>query len=90
MNNVVVPVFLRWLKPIVDDKERMEAALRASTLEWVAVRLVGIVEGEAKPIRMTEDGKGLGFTITAPSVAEFILARATGQEFLRQTPSISN
>ncbi len=90
VNRVVVPVFLRWLRPIIDDKERMESALRASALEWVAVRLVGITEGAVKPVRMTEDGKGLGFTITAPSVAEFLLARATGPEFLRQTPSINN
>ncbi len=90
VNRVVVPLFLRWLRPIIDDKERMESALRASALEWVAVRLVGITEGAAKPVRMTEDGKGLGLTITAPSVAEFLLARATGPEFVRQTPSISN
>ena len=87
---VVIPVFMRWLKHIVDDKERMESALRASTLEWVAVRLVGITDGSAKPIRTTENGKGLSLTITAASVAEFLLDRATGTEFLRQTPSISN
>jgi len=90
VNRVVVPVFLRWLRPIIDDKERMESALRASALEWVAVRLVAITEGPAKPVRMTDDGEGLGFTITASSVAEFLLARATGPELLRQTPSISN
>lgn len=90
VNRVVVPVFLRWLRPIIKDKERMESALRASPLDWVAVRLVGITEGTAKPVRMTEDGKGLGFTITAPSIAEFLLARATGPEFLRQTPSVNN
>ncbi len=90
VNRVVVPVFLRWLQHIIDDKERMESALRASPLEWVAVRLVGITQGDAKPVRVTEDGKGLAFTITAPSVAEFLLARTTGPEFLRQTPSLSN
>lgn len=90
VNRVLVPLFLRWLQPIVDDKERMESALRASPVEWVAVRLVAIVEGPAKPVRSSEDGKGLGFTITAASIAEFLLARATGPEFLRQTPSISN
>ena len=90
VNRVLVPLFFRWLQPIVDDKERMESALRASPVEWIAVRLVGIVEGPAKPIRTSEDGKGLGFTITASSIAEFLLARATGPEFLRQTPSISN
>lgn len=90
VNRVLVPLFLRWLRPIVDDKERMESALRASSVEWVAVRLVGITEGPAKPVRTSEDGKGLSFTITASSIAEFLLARATGPEFLRQTPSISN
>ncbi len=90
LNHVLVPLFFRWLRPIVDDKERMESALRASPVEWIAVRLVGIAEGPAKPVRTTGDGKGLGFTITAASVAEFLLARAEGPEFLRQTPSISN
>jgi uncharacterized protein YbjT (DUF2867 family) len=90
MNRVVLPLFLRWLKHIIDDKERMERALRASPLEWVSVRLVGITEGPAKPVRVTSDGKALRFTITAQSAAEFLLARATGPEFLRQTPSLSN
>ena len=90
VNRVVVPLFLRWLKPIIEDKERMESALRASALDWVAVRLVGITEGPAKPVVVKEDGKGLGFAITASSVADFLLARAQGPEFLRQTPSISN
>lgn len=90
VNRVLVPLFLRWLRPIVDDKERMESALRASSVEWVAVRLVGITEGPAKPVRTSEDGKDLSITITASSIAEFLLARATGPEFLRQTPSISN
>ncbi len=90
VNRVLVPLFFRWLQPIVDDKERMESALRASPVEWIAVRLVAIAEGPAKPVRTTADGKGLGFTITASSIAEFLLARATGPEFLRQTPSISN
>ncbi len=90
VNRVLVPLFLRWLQPIVDDKERMESALRASSVEWVAVRLVAITGGPVKPVRTSKDGKGLGFTITAPSIAEFLLARATGPEFLRQTPSISN
>ncbi|MBK8251758.1 MAG: NAD(P)H-binding protein [Polyangiaceae bacterium] len=90
LNRVVVPLFLRWLMPIVDDKERMESALKASSVEWIAVRLVAITEGAAKPVRTTQDGRGLGFTITASSAAEFLLARATGAEFLRQTPSISN
>lgn len=90
VNRVLVPLFFRWLQPIVDDKERMESALRASPVEWIVVRLVAIVDGPTKPVRTSEDGKGLSFTITASSIAEFLLARATGPEFLRQTPSLSN
>ena len=89
-NRVVIPVFLRWLKPIIDDKNRMERALRDSPVEWVSVRLVGISEGPTRPVRTTDDGKGLSLYVTASSVAEFLLARASGPEFLRQTPSVSN
>jgi len=90
LNKVVVPLFFRWLLPIVADKDRMESVLKASSAEWISVRLVGIAEGPAKPVRTSEDGKGLSLSITAASIAEFLLARVTGPEFLRQTPSISN
>ena len=89
-NRVVIPLFLRWLLPIIEDKDRMEAALRASSVEWVSVRLPNIIEGPEKPIRVSEDGRGIGLSITAASTARFLLARATGNEFLRATPSISN
>jgi uncharacterized protein YbjT (DUF2867 family) len=89
-NRIVIPLFLRWLLPIIEDKDRMEAALRASSVEWVSVRLPNIVEGPEKPIRVSEDGRGIGLSITAASTARFLLTRATGSEFLRATPSISN
>jgi hypothetical protein len=89
-NRLVVPLFLRWLLPIIEDKDRMEAALRASAVEWVSVRLPSIVDGPEKPLRVSEDGRGIGLTITAASTARFMLARATGSEFLRATPSLSN
>jgi uncharacterized protein YbjT (DUF2867 family) len=89
-NRIVIPLFLRWLLPIIEDKDRMEAALRASSVEWVSVRLPNIVEGPEKPLRMSEDGRGIGLSITAASTARFLLARATGTDFLGATPSISN
>ncbi len=87
---VLVPVFARWAQPLIDDKDRMEAALRASRAEWVSVRLVGITEGPPKPTRTSADGLGLGFTITDASVAAFLLDRVQGPAFLRETPSLSN
>jgi uncharacterized protein YbjT (DUF2867 family) len=89
-NRIVIPLFLRWLLPILEDKDRMEAALRASSVEWVSVRLPNIVEGPEKPIRVSDDGRGIGLSITAASTARFLLARATGTDFLGATPSISN
>ncbi|MFN7864758.1 MAG: NAD(P)-dependent oxidoreductase [Curvibacter sp.] len=89
-NRIVLPIFLRWLQPIVEDKNRMERALAASAVEWVSVRLPRIVDGPDKPVRTSADGRGIGLSITAASAARFLLARATGNEWLRATPSISN
>jgi nucleoside-diphosphate-sugar epimerase len=43
-----------------------------------------------KPVRTSAEGRGIGLSITAASAARFLLARATGNEWLRATPSISN
>jgi uncharacterized protein YbjT (DUF2867 family) len=89
-NRLVIPLFLRWLLPIIEDKNRMEAALRASAVEWVSVRLPNIVEGPEKPVRMSADGRGIGLSITAASAARFLVEQVTSSDYLRSTPSISN
>lgn len=86
----VLPVVVRRIRPILEDKERMEAALRASDVEWVAVRMAAITKGPVKPVRTSADGRGLGMSVTAASAAAFLLARTQGPEFLRETPSLSN
>jgi nucleoside-diphosphate-sugar epimerase len=89
-NHIVIPLFLRWLLPILADKDRMETALRESSVEWVSVRLPNIVDGPEKPLRVSEDGRRIGLSITAASTARFLLAQTTSAEFLRATPSISH
>jgi nucleoside-diphosphate-sugar epimerase len=89
-NRVVMPLFLRWLLPIREDKNRMEVALAASSVEWVSVRLPRIVEGPEKPLRMSCDGRGIGLSITAASTARFLLQQVTSSEWVRSAPSISN
>lgn len=89
-NRVVLPVFLSWLNPIIEDKNRMEAALKSSSLDWVSVRLPNIVSGPSKRIRSSQDGKGIGISITAESTAEFLLQQVSENIWLRRTPSISN
>lgn len=87
---VVVPLFLRWLMPILEDKDRMEQALRASSLDWVSVRLPMIIDGPSKPIRNSVDGRALGLSITVDSAAQFLFDQLGATTFLRQTPSVSN
>jgi uncharacterized protein YbjT (DUF2867 family) len=89
-NRVVIPLFLRWLLPILEDKDRMEEALRASSVEWVSVRLPSIVDGPEKPLRTSRDGRGIGLSITAASTARFLLEQVTASEWVRSAPSISN
>lgn len=89
-NRVVIPLFLRWLVPIIVDKNRMEATLRASSVEWVSVRLPNIVDGPVKPLRVSLDGRRLGLSITAESAARFLLAQVSSDEHLRLAPCISN
>lgn len=89
-NRIVLPVFLRWLKPIIEDKDRMENLLNSSQLDWVSVRLPNIVTGASKPVRASEDGKGIGISITAESAAEFLLQQLSDNRWLQRTPSISN
>ena len=89
-NAVVLPIFLRWLKPIIEDKNRMEDLLKSSQLDWVSVRLPNIVAGPGKPVRTSEDGKGIGISISAESTAEFLLQQVSDNRWLKKTPSISN
>lgn len=89
-NRLVIPLLLRWLVPIIEDKDRMEAALRASPVDWVSVRLPNIVAGPDKPLRVSADGRGIGLSITAESAACFLLRQAAAAEHLHAAPCISN
>ena len=89
-NRLVIPLFLRWLLPIIEDKNRMEEALQASPVEWVSVRLPNIVEGPDRPLRVSADGRRIGLSITAESAARFLLEQVGSHEHLRTAPSISN
>jgi uncharacterized protein YbjT (DUF2867 family) len=82
----IIPVFVRWLVPILVDKDRMEGMLQASDVEWVAPRFPEIVEGPAKPTRTER----VGFKITTGSVATFLLDHVEDAAFVRATPSVSN
>jgi uncharacterized protein YbjT (DUF2867 family) len=87
---VVLPLFLRWLRPIIADKDVMELALRESSLEWVSVRFPNIVPGPLRPVKASANGRGIGISITATSAAEFLVSQLSESQWLRQNPSVSN
>lgn len=89
-NKLIIPLFFRWLQPLIEDKNRMEAHLEESTLEWVALRLPNIVEGAAKPVRESEHGRDLSLSITTDSVASYMLTQAAAPSIQYRTPAISN
>ena len=90
MRKLAIPLLVRWLAPIVEDKDRMEAILQASDVEWIAPRFPAIVDGPAAPVRTSADGRGIGFRITTGSCATFLLDQLADSPHLRATPSVSN
>jgi uncharacterized protein YbjT (DUF2867 family) len=90
MRKLAIPLLVRWLAPIVEDKDRMEAILQASDVEWIAPRFPEIVEGPAKPLRTSAGGRGIGFKITTGSCASFMLDHLADSPHLRAAPSVSN
>lgn len=91
VRRIIKPLFYRELGAIEQDKERMEAIVRASSLDWTAVRFPGINHKPAKgPAHVSYDGKGLKFFITAHAGANFLLDLAASREHLHRMPSVSS
>jgi putative NADH-flavin reductase len=78
------------LGPAYKDKERQEAGIRASSLDWVIVRPAMLTNGAARGrIRATTDLAHVnGGRIARADVAQFVLEQLTTDTWLRQTPVI--
>ena len=87
----ILPHFMKWLKVIIDDKNRMEPTIMNSELDWTIVRCPNIVDKTPKGnVHATLDGKGLKLSVTLGDMAEFIINQLTDNAYTRQAPSISN
>ena len=88
---IVLPIFMKWLKVIIDDKNRMEPIIMNSQLNWTMVRCPNIVDEPSKGnCHATLDGKGLKLSITLDDMAKFFVQQLSDNNFLKQPPSISN
>jgi hypothetical protein len=82
---------MKWLKVIIDDKNRMEPIIMNSHLDWIIVRCPNIVNRPAKEkCLVTLDGKGLKLSITLDDMAKFVVQQITNNTYSKQAPSISN
>lgn len=87
-DRIIYPLFTR---PLYEDKDRQEAIIRASGLDWVIVRPASFVEGPSRPGMLRAVTKLDGVTLTEVSlgdVAKFTVDQLTSDEFLHRTPFI--
>lgn len=88
---IILPYFMKWLKVIIEDKNRMEPIIMNSNLDWTIVRCPNIVDKPAKgTCNATLDGKGLKLSITLPDLSKFMVDQLKQTAFIKQAPSVSN
>lgn len=90
-SKIILPYFMRWLKVIIDDKNRMEADIMGSSLDWTIVRCPNITDKPAKgSCSVTLDGRGLRLSVTLGDMARFMVGQLTDRSYLGKAPCISN
>ncbi len=88
---IILPFFMKWLKVIIDDKNKMELKIIKSPLDWTIIRCPNITDKPPKNnINATLDGKGLKLSITNRDLAVFMVSQLQNTEFIQEAPSISN
>ena len=88
---IILPYFMKWLKVIIEDKNRMEPIIMNSSLDWTIVRCPNIVDKPAKETcNATLDGKGLKLSITLADLSKFMVDQLQQPAFIKQAPSVSN
>jgi putative NADH-flavin reductase len=88
---IILPYFMKWLKVIIEDKNRMEPIIMNSNVDWTIVRCPNIVDKPAKgTCNATLDGKGLKLSITLTDLSKFMVDQLKQTAFIKQAPSVSN
>lgn len=88
--NIIVPLLLR---DTFEDHARQEAVVKASALDWTIVRPGNMTN---KPGKRTyrhgfaADDKSIQVKVSRADVAHFMLRLASGNDYMMQTPGISD
>ena len=84
----IYPLFTR---KIYADKDRQEAMIRASALDWIIVRPAPFRGSPAGPLTVATDVTGVTLSqITPAEVAAFVVDQLESDTYLRQTPFIGH
>lgn len=87
----LMPVMMKWFQAIIADKNRMESMIEKSGLDWTIVRCTTVKSAPSKgKIKVSLDGKGIKYSITAPDMAKFVVSQLTDNAYLSKAPVISN
>lgn len=86
-DRLILPLVLR---KVYQDKDRQEAIIRASGLDWIIVRPVMLTNGAARGgVQAASDpSQPHGGRITRADVADFIVAQLDSDRWIGQTPLI--
>jgi putative NADH-flavin reductase len=88
---IILPLTMKWLQAIIEDKNRMEPIIMNSRLDWTIARCPNILDKKARnTCHVSLDGKGLKWSITLPDMAEWMVGQLTDRTYIRQAPCISN
>jgi putative NADH-flavin reductase len=88
---ILLPTILKWLQELIEDKNIMEPMIQKSNLNWTILRFPKISEKPSKKrILISQDGKGLSFSISLKDCAQFIVSQLEDKSLYFKSPSISN
>lgn len=87
--NFVMPLFMKWFVPIIEDKNRMETMIRKSKLDWTIVRCTTIENIPPRGnVKVSFDGKGIKYSIAAADMAAFFADCISENRYRLQTPVV--
>lgn len=85
LNKIFAPLFLK--EPFA-DKEKQEAQVMATDLDWIIIRPSGLHDGPAKGKYKVAMNGPVPARIARADVADFLVKQLTGTEYVRKAPSI--
>jgi putative NADH-flavin reductase len=78
------------LRKLMEDKERQEAMVKASDLDWTIVRPGGLTDGPATgEYKSGLDPRIVAGQVSRADVAAFVLAQLGDDAYLHQAPAIT-